>query len=678
MSLALENTLMQIYDSPRMMQAGGLVEPMPQPPMPMMQAPSAGPDDDLRQVLEALMQERMKADDPDDQAVLDRLINSAEVGMNAPLGQEAILLAQAGREGDSGLAHVAPGDVIIPPQAFEGDDDLEQAIAKRFKEMGIDPASRVAGVGIASLNPTTGLEEFFFKKIGKALKSVGSAVAKVAKPVAAVAQFIPGPWQPVAALANKAFTVADVVKGKASPLSLLTVAGPTAAGGTIGQNLAQIGKQGGVLSSLGQTVGAARSGIGSLFSTPGQALFGGPSGGGLPGLLRSASYSGQPVAAAPAAAGATSAPAAGAPAAGAPAAAAAGTPAGSTGVLGLLQGLFGGAPAAAPAGGGAGTYTIQTGDSLQSIAQQLGVSVADLTAANPGLAGTALIQGRVINIPGAAPAGAAAPGQQPGLGNLLSAILQGTGNVVTGGAQALGLPVGGAAQPGGAGGLASLLGLGGGQGGGGFLGSLGPLAMAGIPAYLLGKAAMEEAKSSRGVPLTPLTQEGAVGRYNIEAEVRRRMGEAPPDPVEFGLLPAGTLPQLSGGRPEEPRQMMMGGPVMAYRNGGEVSRFSEGGGVEISITDDEIEIEEEFPRRNGDINGEGTEVSDDIPAMLSDGEFVMTGRAVRGAGSFDMNVGNGGIITLTPSAEESRERGVDVLYQMMDLFSNYAAAPKTA
>jgi len=388
MSLALENTLMQIYDSPRMMQAGGEVGPMPQSPMPMMQAPSAGPEDDLRQVMEALMQERMTADDPDDQAVLDRLINSAEVGMNAPLGQEAILLAQAGREGDSGLAHVAPGDVIIPPQAFEGDDDLEQAIAKRFKEMGIDPASRVAGVGIASLNPTTGLEEFFFKKIGKALKKVGSAVAKVAKPVAAVAQFIPGPWQPVAALANKAFTVADVVKGKANPLSLLTVAGPTAAGGTIGQNLAQIGKQGGVLSSLGQTFGAARSGIGSLISTPGQALFGGPSGGGLPGLLRGMSYSGQPVAAAPAVAGA-----AGAPAAGAPAAAAAGAPGGSTGVLGLLQGLFGGAPVAAPAGGGAGTYTIQTGDSLQSIAQQLGVSVADLTAANPGLAGTALIPG---------------------------------------------------------------------------------------------------------------------------------------------------------------------------------------------------------------------------------------------------------------------------------------------
>jgi hypothetical protein len=39
-----------------------------------------------------------------------------------------------------------------------------------------------------------------------------------------------------------------------------------------------------------------------------------------------------------------------------------------------------------------------------------------------------------------------------------------------------------------------------------------------------------------------------------------------------------------------------------------------------------------FPRRNGPINGPGTGTSDDIPAMLSDGEFVFTARAVRNAG----------------------------------------------
>ena len=46
-----------------------------------------------------------------------------------------------------------------------------------------------------------------------------------------------------------------------------------------------------------------------------------------------------------------------------------------------------------------------------------------------------------------------------------------------------------------------------------------------------------------------------------------------------------------------------------------------------------------FPRRSGMIEGRGTETSDDIPAMLSDGEFVMTARAVRGAGGGDRQQG---------------------------------------
>jgi hypothetical protein len=58
----------------------------------------------------------------------------------------------------------------------------------------------------------------------------------------------------------------------------------------------------------------------------------------------------------------------------------------------------------------------------------------------------------------------------------------------------------------------------------------------------------------------------------------------------------------------------------------------------------------EFPRRNGGISGPGTGTSDDIPAMLSDGEFVMTAKAVRGAG-------NG-----------SRENGLKNRYEMMRRF----------
>ena len=56
----------------------------------------------------------------------------------------------------------------------------------------------------------------------------------------------------------------------------------------------------------------------------------------------------------------------------------------------------------------------------------------------------------------------------------------------------------------------------------------------------------------------------------------------------------------------------------------------------------------EFPRKTGEISGPGTGPSDSIPAMLSDGEFVMTADAVKGAGEGD------------------RIKGARRMYQMMD------------
>jgi hypothetical protein len=199
------------------------------------------------------------------------------------------------------------------------------------------------------------------------------------------------------------------------------------------------------------------------------------------------------------------------------------------------------------------------------------------------------------------------------------------------------------------------------QSGGLFGGGFGDaLKMGGIGALAagLGKLAYEDAKKQTGVPLTPLTTMSPTGRYNIEAEISRRMGQEAPNPVEFGLLPTGTLPELSGGKPAG---MMYGGPVMAYAEGGAV-QMQEGGEMDPSM----------FPRMDGDINGPGTETSDDIPAMLSDGEFVMTGQAVRGAGSYEMKSEPGGIISLVPSLEENRERGMDLMYQMMDTFASQA------
>ena len=59
-------------------------------------------------------------------------------------------------------------------------------------------------------------------------------------------------------------------------------------------------------------------------------------------------------------------------------------------------------------------------------------------------------------------------------------------------------------------------------------------------------------------------------------------------------------------------------------------------------------------KSGGEIVGPGTPTSDSIPAMLSDGEFVMNARAVRGAGGGD------------------RKQGAKRMYEMMRQFERSA------
>jgi hypothetical protein len=58
-------------------------------------------------------------------------------------------------------------------------------------------------------------------------------------------------------------------------------------------------------------------------------------------------------------------------------------------------------------------------------------------------------------------------------------------------------------------------------------------------------------------------------------------------------------------------------------------------------------VAQAFPEKDGHINGPGTGTSDDVPAMLSDGEFVFTAKAVR-------NMGQG-----------SRRKGAKKMYALM-------------
>jgi hypothetical protein len=64
-----------------------------------------------------------------------------------------------------------------------------------------------------------------------------------------------------------------------------------------------------------------------------------------------------------------------------------------------------------------------------------------------------------------------------------------------------------------------------------------------------------------------------------------------------------------------------------------------------------------YPRRNGQISGPGTETSDSIPAMLSDGEFVMTAKAVKALGKGNRRAGAKKMYALMHHLEKNAARG---------------------
>jgi hypothetical protein len=86
------------------------------------------------------------------------------------------------------------------------------------------------------------------------------------------------------------------------------------------------------------------------------------------------------------------------------------------------------------------------------------------------------------------------------------------------------------------------------------------------------------------------------------------------------------------------------GGTAALNQMGDLSMLGYAGGGDV-----------DFPRMNGPISGPGTETSDDIPAMLSDGEFVVNAKAVRGIGKLE---------GANQSKEEQRREGARMMYAL--------------
>jgi len=96
-------------------------------------------------------------------------------------------MANFGRHGDDTVAHVETGELIVPRALIENNPELKESIFDHLRELGVeDPERYVVGESNNSLNPTTGLPEFFFKKLFRSVSKVVKSVGKILKKAAPI------------------------------------------------------------------------------------------------------------------------------------------------------------------------------------------------------------------------------------------------------------------------------------------------------------------------------------------------------------------------------------------------------------------------------------------------------------------------------------------------------------
>jgi len=158
-------------------------------------------------------------------------------------------LAAMGREGDIYVVHASEGDTVIPMDVLNANPQLKDMLFAQIGEMGYEPERYIVGNELNSINPETGLPEFFFKKMFKKLKTV----AKIALPIA-LAYFGPAAFAAMQGVA--ASTLNPVVTGLAAGAG--GAAGTALTGGNLKESLTS-----GAISGL--TAGLdARFGSGAL------------------------------------------------------------------------------------------------------------------------------------------------------------------------------------------------------------------------------------------------------------------------------------------------------------------------------------------------------------------------------------------------------------------------------
>ena len=539
-------------------------------------------------------------------------------------------LAEYGRHEDEFMVHAAEGETVIPLEVLNANPQLKINLFKQMEAMGLEPERYVVGNELNSLNPVTGQPEFFLKKLFKGVKKLVKKVVKVIKKAV-----------PIILPIALAMTPLGPIFGAAMGSGINTLA----AGGNLKDALkagVKAGALGGFASGIAGGVGSLRAG--NTFAAGFKSSVGSAAGGvgerfrqfASPGRVSEAggSYFGDPTRAI--------------------------TSPDQQRALQLSQNLppnldlsrgkvtVSDVPKVAPASNVVSASNVPydpnqfmntriTGSGVPGIGiQTSNVNPSDLGIGNiqtSNVDPASFFDGPLPADPRPFVGGAdAAAGAADAAAE--RSLLQKTGDYMFRGGQSKDALL--SAQD-----LAAK--------------NAGDLYMANTPINLQSSAAFEAKKAAARAALAP----GKLARFGPSALLASGIASGtgffePPEieEDETEILPTGAdliaadpdkymirYPAFAGNYSLSDVTVPGYGAVPGYGGG-----YASGGGVDPS----------QFPRQNGAIAGPGTGRSDDVPAMLSDGEFVMTARAVRGAGNGDRNNGMQTMYNLMRNFEAAR------------------------
>ena len=106
----------------------------------------------------------------------------APVGIGS-MQEQAERLAEFGRNGDIYVVHAAEGETVVPTEVLDANPQVREMLFAQMRDMGLNPDEYVVGSELNSINPDTGMPEFFFKKLFRGVKKIIKKAAPLIVPL---------------------------------------------------------------------------------------------------------------------------------------------------------------------------------------------------------------------------------------------------------------------------------------------------------------------------------------------------------------------------------------------------------------------------------------------------------------------------------------------------------------